>query len=81
MKKATDISGCGGRHHVGTYAINNVNECADAAKANSGCSNAFFYAPLKGWCKCEKKGRSSCPRTDSDNYEEYSISGTSKYIL
>ena len=58
--------------------------CASQVKENAKCSNTFFYAPSKGWCMCENKGK-SCGREQSDWYNEYTMStlsvGESFYIV
>ena len=59
----------------------NVEECAIAVKAKSECSISFFYAPDKGWCKCEMEVKGySCTRHDNGEnakyYNEYRIEGT-----
>ena len=64
---------CSGLLTLGSTEIDNADKCAAGVIANTSCGNTFFYAPRKGWCKCEKEGF-SCPRWyDDDNYNEYRI--------
>ena len=74
VKNTSDITGCAERLDVQDYEINSVEKCASGVKAKSECSDKFFYAPLRGWCKCEGN-KGSCARKDSADFNEYRLTG------
>jgi len=55
------------RVHVGNY--DSPQKCGEAAKSKD-CSDTFFYAPKKGWCKCESK-EGKCTLKNSPDYNQY----------
>ena len=60
------------RVHVGNY--DSVQKCGEAAKSKD-CSDTFFYAPKKGWCKCESK-EGKCTLKNSPDYNRYRLEST-----
>ena len=71
---------CSERFYVGD-GKNNVADCVAAVKAlwgtNNECSDRFFYAPSRGWCRCEPKGQvGPCPGVYNNyGYNEYRLTG------
>jgi hypothetical protein len=60
------------RIHVGNYEADSIDQCYAAVHANAECSNTFFYAPAKGWCKCQST-EGECTRSTSASYNEYQL--------
>jgi hypothetical protein len=72
QKPSTD---CGTADLRLPVTANTMSSCVAGVQAKLECSDTFFFAPSKRWCKCQAK-TGTCSKISSANYNEYKLKAT-----